>query len=65
MIPAPLPPPLLAQLPPFFQIFKYFHPAYTPPSSKFIPAINDRYVSPILFVNFNTPQSILLQTQPL
>ena len=65
MIPAPLPPPLLAHLSPFFQIYKYFHPAYTPPSSKFIPAINDRYVSPILFVNFKTPQSNLLQTQPL
>ena len=65
MIPAPLPPPLLAHLSPFFQIYKYFHPAYTPPSSKFIPAINDRYVSPILFVDFKTPQSNLLQTQPL
>ena len=49
---------------PLFQIFNYFHPAYTPPSSKFIPAINDRYVSPILFVDFKTPQSNLLQTQP-
>ena len=50
---------------PLFQIFNYFHPACTPPSSKFIPAINDRYVSPILFVIFKTPQSNLLQTQPL
>ena len=62
MIPAPLPPPLLAHLSPIFQIFKYFHPAYTPPSSKFTPAINDRYVSPILFVKLRTPQSNLLQT---